>query len=262
MQMERYTRQMDLRKIGKRGQARLTTARAVIIGCGGLGSVSAELLARAGIGHLRLVDDDRVEFANLVGQTLFDEEDARTGKHKVIAAWRRLRHINLDVAVEPVIARLNERNADSLVTGADLVLDGSDNDATRYLINAVCIRQSIPWVFAAVLENYGLIMNIVPGKTPCFVCIFGCPDQQAYRNKEKGALAATTHAVASLQVSQALRLLLRDGKTNQGLIYVDTWQPGVEIVPVKGPPTSCPACGRGEGCKALDPAPIRRLSLP
>lgn len=243
--MERYTHKVGLPQIGEREQARLAAARVVIIGCGGLGTVSAELLTRAGVGHLRLVDDDRVEFANLVGQTLFDEEDARSGEQKVMAAWRRLRRINLAVAVEPVTARLNEHNADSLVTGADLVLDGSDNDATRYLINAVCLRQSISWVFAAVLENYGLIMNVVPGKTPCFVCIFGRPDQHACRNKEKGALAATTHTVASLQVSQALRLLLRNGECNQGLIYVDTWEPGVEIVPVTGPPASCPVCGRG-----------------
>lgn len=244
--MERYVRQMDLQKVGERGQARLAAARVVIIGCGGLGSASAELLTRAGIGHLRLVDDDRVEFANLVGQSLFDEEDAQTGEYKVVAARRRLSRLNFAVAIEAMTARLNEHNADSLVSGADLVLDGSDNDATRYLINAACLKQGIPWVFAAVLENYGLVMNIVPGKTPCFVCIFGRPaDPQACRNKEKGALVATTHAVASLQVSQALRILLRNGECNPGLIYVDTWQPDVEIVPVKGPPMSCPACGRG-----------------
>lgn len=243
--MERYVRQMDLKRVGERGQTRLAAARVTIIGCGGLGSASAELLTRAGIGRLRLVDDDCVEFANLVGQSLFNEEDAQVGEHKVVAAWRRLRRLNSAVAVEPVTARLSEHNADSLVADADLVLDGSDNDATRYLINAACLRQGIPWVFAAVLENYGLIMNIVPGKTPCFVCIFGHPGQQACRNKERGALAATTHAVASLQVSQALRILLRNGECSPGLIYVDTWQPEVEIVPVKGPPTSCPACGRG-----------------
>ena len=115
----------------------------VIVGCGGLGTVSAELLARAGVGHLRLVDDDRVEPANLVGQTLYDDRDAQAGQLKVVAASRRLGCINHAIHVEPVAARLTARNVDKLIAGTDLVMDGTDNNATRYLINSACLRQDL-----------------------------------------------------------------------------------------------------------------------
>jgi adenylyltransferase/sulfurtransferase len=146
--------------------------------------------------------------------------------------------------VEPVVARLNARNADRLIAGANLVLDGTDNDATRYLINGACLRQGIPWVFAAVLESYGLTMNVVPGETPCFACIFGRPGRRSSSNNGKCSLAAATHVVASLQVSQALRLLLGDGEYNRGLVYVDAWEPHLEKLEVKSPLEGCPACGR------------------
>jgi molybdopterin/thiamine biosynthesis adenylyltransferase len=243
-QTERYARLVDLPQIGWCGQERLATARVAIVGCGGLGTVSAELLARAGVGHLRLVDDDRVELANLVGQTLFDEEDARTGQFKVLAASRRLCRLNPAITIEPVVARLNARNAGRLIAGANLVLDGTDNDATRYLINGACLKQSISWIFAAVLESYGLTMNVVPGETPCFVCTFGPPARRSRRSNGKGCLAAATHAVASLQVGQALRLLLGDSGYSRGLMYVDAWEPCLEKLEIKSPPEGCPACGR------------------
>lgn len=233
-----------LPQVGWCSQERLAAATVVIVGCGGLGTVSAELLARAGVGHLRLVDDDRVEPANLIGQTLYDEEDAQAGQLKVVAASRRLSRLNPTVHVEPVAARLNARNADRLISGADLVLDGTDNDATRYLINSACLRRGISWVFGAVLESYGLTMNIVPGETPCFVCTFGPP--MGYSG-ESGCgtrcLAAATHVVASLQVSQALQLLL-DGGYSRGLVYVDAWEPALERIEVRSPQQGCPACGR------------------
>jgi adenylyltransferase/sulfurtransferase len=146
---------------------------------------------------------------------------------------------------------LNVRNAGKLISGASLVLDGTDNDATRYLINAACLRQGIPWIFAAVLESYGLIMNIVPEKTPCFACVFGRPQQHSARNDEKGALATVTHMVASLQVSQALRLLLGDGAYNRGLVYVDALGPALETVEVKTPSEGCSACDRRRGNRSV-----------
>jgi adenylyltransferase/sulfurtransferase len=239
----RYDRQVALQQIGAVGQARLAAATVIIVGCGGLGSVSAELLVRAGVGYLRLVDDDRVELANLVGQTLYGEEDARTGQFKVLAAARRLSRLNPCVTIEPVVARINGRNAGKLIAGADLVLDGTDNDATRCLINRVCLKQGIPWIFAAILECYGLTMNIVPGETPCFGCLFGRPGPRRSRD-HKGSLSTATHVVASLQVSQALRLLLRDGRYSRGLVYVDVWTPELERLDVKSPPQGCLACGR------------------
>ncbi len=243
MHKERYVRQVTLPQVGRQGQDRLAAASVVIVGCGGLGTVSAELLARAGVGCLRLVDDDCVELANLVGQTLYDEKDARTGRFKVLAAARRLSQLNPCVTVEPVVVHLNARNAEELIAGADLVLDSTDNDATRYLINRACLKQGIPWILAAVLECYGLTMNIVPGETPCFVCLFGRPGRRSRRN-HKRSLATATHLVASLQVSQALRLLLKDGGYGRGLVYVDAWAPDLERLEVKSPSVRCPACGR------------------
>lgn len=244
---ERYARQMTLPQVGPCGQARLATATVVIVGCGGLGTVSAELLARAGVGHLRLVDDDRVEPTNLVGQTLYDDRDAQADQLKVVAAARRLECINHAIYVEPVATRFTARNADRLIAGADLVLDGTDNDATRYLINSACVRRGIPWIFGAVSENYGLTMNTVPGETPCFVCTFGPPARHSGRNGSgTRCLPAATHVVASLQVSQALRLLL-DGNYSRGLVYVDAWEPEVERIEVKSPSKGCPACGRRSG---------------
>lgn len=242
---ERYARQASLSQVGWSGQKRLADAVVVLVGCGALGTVAAELLARAGVGCLRLVDDDCVELANLVGQTLYDEKDARTGQPKVIGAARKLSRLNPAVTIEPVVARLNARNAASLIAGANLVLDGTDNDAARYLINEVCVRQRIPWIFAGVLESYGLTMNIVPGETPCFACVFGRPGRRCGRNNgKKGPLASATHIVASLQVSQALKLLLGDGGYNRRLVYVDAWEPTIEALEVKSPLAGCPVCGR------------------
>jgi len=244
-QTERYTRQAALPQIGWHGQEKLAAATVVIIGCGALGTVSAELLARAGVGRLRLVDNDCVQLVNLVGQTLFDERDARTRQPKVLAAYRELSRLNPTIAIEPMVARLDARNAERLIVGAGLVLDGTDNDATRYLINEVCVRHGIPWVFAGVLENYGLTMNFVPGETPCFACVFGLPERRSGRNNcKKGPLASATHVVASLQVSQALKLLLGDGGYNRRLVCVDAWEPAIEEVEVKSPLAGCRVCGR------------------
>ena len=246
-QGERYTRQMSLPQVGRCGQERLATAMVVIVGCGGLGTVSAELLARAGVGHLRLVDDDRVEQANLIGQTLYDDRDAQVGQLKVVAASLRLEHLNPAVHVEPVATRFTARNADQLIAGANLVLDGTDNHETRYLINSACLSRGIPWIFGAVLESYGLTMNVVPGETPCFVCAFGPPPNHSNGSGSgTRCLAAATHVVASFQVGQALKLLL-NGKVGRGLVYVDAWDPVLERIEVESPAVGCPACGRNSG---------------
>ena len=242
---ERYSRQVALPQVGWRGQERLAAATVVIVGCGGLGTVSAGLLARAGVGRLRLVDDDNVELSNLHRQVLFDEDDV--GRPKAIAAAEKLRAINSEIAVEPVVARLGQGNAATLLAGGDLVLDGTDNDGTRYLINEVCVRQGIPWVFAAVDESYGLAMTIVPGQTPCFCCVFGEPlHVSAPAHRDKGMLGAATHIVAAIQVSQAVRLLLGDNHDARGLLYVDAWDPRLESIEVKRPPGGCRVCSDGQ----------------
>lgn len=240
---ERYSRQATLPQVGWQGQERLAAATVAVVGCGGLGTVAAGLLARAGLGRLRLVDSDHVELANLAGQVLFDEEDARARRPKALASAERLRAANPTICIEPVVARLTSANADRLLKDAHLVLDGTDNDATRHLINRICVKRSIPWVFAAVMESYGLTMNIVSGETPCFACIFGNPGRRtAGQRYEKGVLPAITHIVASFQVSQAIKILLKDGSYNKGLLYIDAWEPLLERLAMKSPEKGCRIC--------------------
>jgi adenylyltransferase/sulfurtransferase len=189
------------------------------------------------------VDSDHVELANLAGQVLFDEEDAQAGRPKALAAAERLRAANPTIRIEPVVDRLTSTNADRLLRDAHLVLDGTDNDATRHLINRICVKRGIPWVFAAVMESYGLTMNIVPGETPCFACIFGNPGRATSgQRQEKGLLPAITHIVASLQVGQAIRLLLEDDSYSRGLLYIDAWEPVLERLVVKGSQGGCHIC--------------------
>jgi molybdopterin/thiamine biosynthesis adenylyltransferase len=241
---ERYSRQAALPQIGWCGQTKLAAATVVVVGCGGLGTVAAGLLTRAGVGHLRLVDSDRVETANLAGQILFDEADAQSERPKALVAADRLRAANPTVCIEPVVTRLTSANADRLLEDAHLVLDGTDNDATRHLINRTCVRQGIPWVFAAVMESYGLTMNIVPGETPCFACIFGNPGREnSDQRQEIGLLPAATHVVASFQVSQALKILLGEGDYSRGMLYIDAWAPLTEGLAVRGPQGACRVCG-------------------
>lgn len=246
---ERYKRQATLPQIGWRGQARLATATVVVVGCGGLGTVAAELLARAGVGHLHLVDDDYVEVVNLGGQALFEEGDASAKRPKALVAAERLMAANSTIHVEPAVTRLTSANADELLRGAQLILDGTDNDATRHVLNRVCVKQGIPWVFAAVAENHGLTMNIVPGETPCFACVFGTPDRQNLgrcpaNGQEKRLLPTITHIVASLQVGQAIKLLLGDEDYSRDLLYIDAWDPLLKRVVLKEQLGNCRVCGR------------------
>lgn len=247
---ERYRRQATLPQIGWRGQARLATATVVVVGCGGLGTVAAELLARAGVGHLHLVDDDYVEVVNLGGgQALFEEEDASAKRPKALVVAERLMAANSTIHVEPVVTRLISTNADEILRGAQLILDGTDNDAARHLINRVCVKQDIPWVFATVAESHGLTMNIVPGETPCFACVFGTPGRQnlgrCLANKQEKRLFPTiTHIVASLQVSQAIKLLLGDEDYSRDLLYIDAWDLILKRVVLKEQLGNCRVCGR------------------
>jgi adenylyltransferase/sulfurtransferase len=241
---ERYSRQVALPQIGWRGQERLATATVVVVGCGGLGTVSTGLLARAGVGHLRLIDSDCVEAVNLAGQVLFDAEDARSERPKALAAADRLRAANPTICIEPVMTRLTSANADMLLRDAHLILDGTDNFATRHLINRICVRRGIPWVFAAAGESCGLMMNILPGETPCLACIFGNPGREAPGQAcGKAMLPAITHVVASLQVGQAIKVLLGDNDYSRDLIYVDAWGPHLERINVRGPQGACRVCG-------------------
>src|SRR5256885_7154613 len=169
---EKYSRQILFAGIGEAGQERLLGASVVIVGCGAIGGAAANLLLRAGVGRLRIVDRDFVEPSNLQRQTLFDESDARQALPKAVAAERKLRAINSSVSVEGIVADVTLQNAEQLLLGGcDLVLDGTDNFETRFLINDVAVKFAKPWIYAAAVASYGVTTAIRPGITPCLACL-------------------------------------------------------------------------------------------
>ncbi|MBN1491660.1 MAG: ThiF family adenylyltransferase, partial [Phycisphaerae bacterium] len=169
--LERYSRQMLFAEIGEAGQRRLLTSRVTLIGCGALGSTLADRLVRAGVGSLRIVDRDFVELNNLQRQTLFDEMDVSDNLPKVEAARRKLVRINSAVEVEAIIADANHHTIERFCEGADLLLDGTDNFETRFLINDVAVKHKQPWVYGACVGATGLALPILPGETPCLQCV-------------------------------------------------------------------------------------------
>jgi len=169
---ERYSRQVLFSGIGLGGQQKLSLARVAIIGCGATGSAIASLLARAGVGMLRIIDRDYVEASNLQRQSLFDEADAAESLPKAVAAARKIAAFNSRIVVEPHPADVTPSNIASLLQGVELVLDGTDNFETRYLINDFAVKNSLPWIYTAAVGSYALTLNILPGKTACLACIF------------------------------------------------------------------------------------------
>ncbi|HQU86187.1 MAG TPA: ThiF family adenylyltransferase, partial [Pyrinomonadaceae bacterium] len=169
---ERYSRQILFNKIGKNGQEKLLNSRVLLVGCGALGAAHAETLARAGVGFLRIVDRDFVEFSNLQRQTLYSEADAKERLPKAVAAKNRIAEINSEIAVEAIVADVNHSNIESFVKDVDLVLDGTDNFQIRYLINDACVKSNKTWIYGAAVSSYGTSMTIFPHETPCLRCIF------------------------------------------------------------------------------------------
>jgi molybdopterin/thiamine biosynthesis adenylyltransferase len=221
---EQVGRYADLPYLGLNGYERLAACTVSIVGCGSLGMAAAELLARMSVGRLRLVDG---------------------GHFRVLGAAEWLRPVNPAVHVEPVARRLTRENGDELLGDSHLVVDGSDDDAIRHEINRICVRHTIPWIFAAVSDSSGLMMNIVPGETPCFACVFGNPDSQASnqgRREERKLLPSITSVVAALQVSQAIRLLLGDDGYSRDLLYVDVWKPLLKKASLVKRPRGVAAC--------------------
>src|SRR6202163_954991 len=207
---QKYSRQVLFAGIGAAGQERLLASSAVIVGCGAIGAAAANLLVRAGIGRIRVVDRDFVEPSNLQRQTLFDESDAREALPKAIAAERKLREINSSVSVEGVVADINPRNAEELLKDFDVILDGTDNFETRFLINDCAVKSGHPWIYAAAVASYGLTMTIRPGETPCLACLLAT-DRGAQGLEETcdtiGVLGSIVNLIASLQVAEAMKLL-------------------------------------------------------
>jgi molybdopterin-synthase adenylyltransferase len=242
---EKYSRQMLFAGIGEEGQQHLLASSAVIVGCGAIGAAAAGLLVRAGVGRVRILDRDFVEPSNLQRQTLFDEGDARTALPKAVAAERKLRGINGSVAVEGLVSDLNPHNAEELLTGFDLILDGTDNFETRFLINDFAVHSARPWIYAAAVASYGVTMTVRPGLTPCLACLL--ESSTSGKGLEEtcdtvGVLGPIVNLIASLEVAEALKLLAgREESLHNRLISCDVWTGHFQSVRVTQNAT-CRAC--------------------
>ena len=242
----RYARQRLLAEIGDAGQQRLGEARAVVVGCGALGTVQASLLVRAGVGETVLIDRDYVEASNLQRQWLFEEEDARQGTPKAVAAAERLRRANSEVRVTPVVRDLAAGNAESLLLPADVILDGTDNYETRYLINDVAVKRAVPWIYGAAVGTRGSVMAFAPGATACLRCLFPhAPSRRQPTCDTAGVLNAVTALIASFQAAEALKVLAgRRDALDRRLRSWDAWTGERSALRADRPDPNCVACGR------------------
>jgi adenylyltransferase/sulfurtransferase len=250
METERYLRQILFQPMGQEGQERLARARAVVVGCGAIGSTTAGLLARSGVGYLRVVDRDVLEVTNLQRQELFDEEDLKEGLPKALAAERKLRRINSTLQIEGITTDLNPLNAETLLKDAQVILDGTDNFETRLLINDYALKTRTPWIYSACLGSQALLMDVLPDRTPCLRCLVGSiPIPGSLPTCETaGILAPTAKLIASLQATEALKILTGHLEALvSGLINIDLWKGTFQKVNTQTAlsPT-CPACQRGE----------------
>jgi|SRR5579883_684012 len=245
---QRYLRQSRFAPLGEEGQRRIGAARVAIVGMGALGSVQAELLARAGVGKLRLIDRDFVELSNLQRQFLYDETDAGESWPKAVAAARRLGRINSAIQLEPIVADLAPQNIAELLEQTDLILDGTDNFETRYLINDFAVCEGTPWVYGAAVASYGLKLAIFPGRTPCLRCIYPEPPSGAQPTCEtEGVLGSATAAVASLQAGDALKILARGPESvTPRLTTIDVWTGEIRQTAPPARDPDCPCCARRE----------------
>jgi len=242
---DRYSRQVLIKEIGAEGQKKLSQARVVIVGCGATGSALASLLGRSGVGTLRILDRDYVESSNLQRQSLFDENDARESLPKAIAAARQIARFNSQIAVEPHVADLIPANVDSLLGGCDLILDGTDNFETRYLINDYAVKNSVAWIYAAAVGSYAVTMNILPGETACLACIFPeSPRGTVETCETAGILNSAVNLVASIAASEALKFLVgARSKMRRTLLSWDVWTNERAELAAIHPRVGCRACG-------------------
>src|SRR5947208_1450977 len=225
--LDRYSRQMRFYGIGEAGQRRLLNSHVTLCGCGALGTVLANVLVRAGVGHMRLVDRDFIETHNLQRQVLFDEHDVAENLPKAEAAARKLGAINSAVHVEPVVTDIDRTNILELVQDADLILDGTDNFEIRYLINDVAVKLGKPWVYGGCIGSHGQTMTILPDDTPCLRCVFDAAPApgEAGTCETAGVLSPLVNIIASFQATEGVKILTGHlDKINRELIYIDIWE--------------------------------------
>lgn len=250
MNLEKYSRQILFEPIGAEGQQRLLNSRVAVIGCGALGAVQVESLARAGVGLLRLADRDFVEESNLQRQIMFDEADAAERLPKAIACQRRVQRINSTISVEAVVANVDHANIEQIIGDVDLVLDGTDNFETRYLINDACVKNQKPWVYGAAVGSYGLTMTIIPHQTPCLRCVIETlpPPGSSPTCDTVGVILPIIFTIASIQVTEAIKILTGQlDQLHRSIIQIDLWQQAYNRIRLGSlrDKSDCPACKRG-----------------
>jgi molybdopterin/thiamine biosynthesis adenylyltransferase len=241
---ERYSRQELFKGIGVEGQQRLKASRVAVVGCGATGSSAVALLARAGVGHIRVVDRDYVEASNLQRQTLFDEHDAAESIPKALAAAKKISEVNSDIEVDGRVADLTPSNVTELLGNAHLILDATDNFETRYLINDFAVQQNTPWIYMAAVGAYSLTMNILPNETACLSCIFPvAPGGTVETCDTAGILNSTANLVASIGVTEALKFLVgAKDKLRRSLLSFDLWSNDRSEIMTAKPRIDCPTC--------------------
>jgi len=241
--IDRYSRQTLFKGIGEEGQRSLGNSYVVVIGCGALGTVIATSLVRAGVGKIRIIDRDFIEYHNLQRQVLFDEDDIKNQLPKAIAAERHLKRVNSSVEIEGIAADVHYANIERLVTSADLILDGLDNLETRLLVNDVSLKHKIPWIYGAAISASGMTMNIIPGETRCFRCILlSLPPPGVIPTCDTaGVLSAAPFIIGSLQSVEALKILVGAEEINRDLISIDVWRGNFHRFKISAR-EDCPAC--------------------
>ncbi len=242
---ERYSRQILFAELGEQGQERLLRSHAAIAGCGALGTLQAAALARAGVGRLTIVDRDYVEASNLQRQWLFEEADAADGMPKAAAAALRIGRINSGVRVNGVVADLTPENIEELLGEAQVIVDGTDNFETRYLVNDFALSRGIPWIYGAAVGSYGLTMPVIPGRSACLRCVYPEPPAGAQPTCETaGVLNSITAAIAAWQTADALKILAgRVDAVQARLTTMDVWSGAIRQMEERPPYPDCPACG-------------------
>ena len=243
----RYSRQILFAPLGEEGQQRLLASRAVVVGCGALGSFHVDALARSGVGEIRVIDRDYVEESNLQRQWLFDEADAAQALPKSVAAQRKIAAVASSIRIDAVVEDLHAGNAESLLSGFNVILDGTDNFETRYLINDFAIKHKTPWIYGAAVGSYGLVMPVLPGRGACLRCVFRDPPEGPHESCDTaGVLNAVTAWTASLQVADAIKLLSGNADAVRlNLTSNDVWRGEARSISVDRPSPDCPCCVQG-----------------
>lgn len=261
---DRYSRQIRFVPIGEEGQRRILGARVLLVGLGALGTVAADQLVRAGVGFLRVVDRDFVELSNLQRQSLFDESDVGGNLPKAVAAEARLRRINSSVEIEAKVDDVNPSNIEDYISDIDIVLDALDNFETRFVVNDACAKHDKPWIYTAAVGSYGLVMPVLPRKTPCLRCLLGSMPAPGTSPtcETQGVVAPITHIIASMQVAEALKFLT--GNLNPDdvrLTAYDVWSYRFQRIDVgRDSMATCPVCSQGT-FEYLDGNPLRTITL-